>query len=81
MPLRKVPSRPLAVVGGGINRPLFLHQTQQYHPVYCCPALRHSNTLADRPTVEHFECHVQLQHGSTGSWTHLLDRQLTVEPI
>ena len=69
------------MVGDVISRPLFLHGTQQYHPVHCRPALRNSHTRADGPVVEQVECRVQLQHHLTGLRTCLLDGRLTIEPI
>ena len=75
-----VPSPPAPVVGDGISRPLLRHLPQQYHPVQCRPALRHSHALAYGPVVEQVECRVQLQHGSTISRARRLDR-LTVELV
>ena len=51
-PHRKIPSRPLAVVGDRISFPRFFHRPQQYHPVHCRPALQHLYALADGPVVE-----------------------------
>ena len=42
-PRGKSPSRPLAVVGDSISLPRFLHRPQQYHPVHCRLAVRHSH--------------------------------------
>ena len=79
-PCEKIPSRPRVVVGYSIIRPLFLHLPQQYHPVHCRLALRHSHTRADWPVVEQVKCRVQLHHRSIRSQTRLLWR-LTVELI
>ena len=59
-PYGKCPSRPLAVVGDGIIRTLFLHRPQQYHPVHCRPALRHSHAIVDGPVAGQVECRMQL---------------------
>ena len=55
-PCGKIPSRPHVVVGDGINRPLFLHLPQQYHPMHCRPALRNSHSREDGPVMEQVEC-------------------------
>ena len=76
----KCPRSPRAIVGDGISRPLLRHLTQQYHPVHCLPAFRHSHARADGPVVEQVECRVQLQHRSTISQDRQLER-LTVELV
>ena len=81
MPHGKFPNMPLAMVGDGIIRPLFLHRPQQSHPVHFRPAFWHSHALADRSVAEQVKFWVQLQHRSTGSRNRLLDRQLTIEHI
>ena len=43
----KFPSRPLAMVGDGISRPLFLYRHQKYHPLHCRPAFRNLHARAD----------------------------------
>ena len=55
-PHGKSSSRPLAVVGGGIRCPRFLHRPQQYHPVHCRLALQHLHTRADGPAVDQVKC-------------------------
>ena len=74
----EIPSRYCIVVGDGISRPLFWHLPQQYHPVHCCPTLRHSHALLDGPVVEQVDFRVQLQHRLTISWARWIE-QLTVE--
>ena len=48
--------------------------------MHCLPALRHLHDRADGPVVEQIKCRVQLQHLSTISRAHRLER-LTVELV
>ena len=83
VPRIKFPSRPRAAVRDGISRSLFHHLPQQWHPVHCLPALRHSHACTDGPVVDQVECRVQLHHHWTISrdrWLGRLAVELVINP-
>ena len=78
VPRGNCPNMPLAVVGDGINRPLFLHWTQKYHPVHCRPAFAAIARTGGWARSGAGRVTVQLHYSSNGSWTRLIDGRLTV---